>query len=492
MKKLYYLIILTVILGLVLTGCFLSNVGQVPTTGQSGITYLTKHTEELPFFTDLIADGRDLAIDVGDVLVWNDGDTLYVKYVITEAGWCLTETHLHVATILTDIPQKNGNPPPGQFDYKEEHECVPDYTYEIPLTWDPNTELFIAAHAVVEYNETGTFMPDLAWQRSLEPDDTMFSLGYGAAWTPAQAFAIPLNPIQTVWDNGFYHPLTLLGREWASWKYAYTDPDGGSYDGYSDLRRFQATFTIPDGYTVTGGSLYVPHFTSGIPINDNVYIFVNGEDNLLFWGGTRVYTGEISPNIFLGVTGRAAARGATEPKETDRWYIPGTIPDVTGFVSGSNSIDIFTEENERWGGMGRLVLELDYELTYTETAWAAGFDFPGANWATYFTYEVQGILTGTWLLDVNWGAYMHDMFIVTQDSSGVLTGTGGYPASGPPYLEGYDWTLTGQLVGDFVTMDITYTNNYHTMLTGTVDISWDSMSGTGTSGVTSWVATRQP
>jgi len=42
MKKLYYLIVLTLILGLVLTGCFLSNVGQVPTSEQSGITYLTK------------------------------------------------------------------------------------------------------------------------------------------------------------------------------------------------------------------------------------------------------------------------------------------------------------------------------------------------------------------------------------------------------------------------------------------------------------------
>lgn len=43
MKKLYYLIILTVILGLVLTGCsLLSNVGQTPTTGQSGIAYLAK------------------------------------------------------------------------------------------------------------------------------------------------------------------------------------------------------------------------------------------------------------------------------------------------------------------------------------------------------------------------------------------------------------------------------------------------------------------
>ena len=44
MKKLYYLIILTVILGLVLSGCsLLSNVGQVPSTGQSGIASLTKN-----------------------------------------------------------------------------------------------------------------------------------------------------------------------------------------------------------------------------------------------------------------------------------------------------------------------------------------------------------------------------------------------------------------------------------------------------------------
>ena len=43
MKKLYYLIVLTLILGLVLTGCsLLSNISQVPATDQSGVTYLTK------------------------------------------------------------------------------------------------------------------------------------------------------------------------------------------------------------------------------------------------------------------------------------------------------------------------------------------------------------------------------------------------------------------------------------------------------------------
>ena len=43
MKKYYFLIVLALILGLVLTGCsLLSNISQVPATSQSGITYLTK------------------------------------------------------------------------------------------------------------------------------------------------------------------------------------------------------------------------------------------------------------------------------------------------------------------------------------------------------------------------------------------------------------------------------------------------------------------
>ena len=52
MKKLIYLIVLALILGLVLTGCsLLSNIGQAPTNEQSGIVYLTKGTVN-PLFSD--------------------------------------------------------------------------------------------------------------------------------------------------------------------------------------------------------------------------------------------------------------------------------------------------------------------------------------------------------------------------------------------------------------------------------------------------------
>ena len=42
MKKYFYLIIIVLISSLVLTGCLLSNVGQVPTDEQNEVSYLTK------------------------------------------------------------------------------------------------------------------------------------------------------------------------------------------------------------------------------------------------------------------------------------------------------------------------------------------------------------------------------------------------------------------------------------------------------------------
>lgn len=97
---------------------------------------------------------------VGHVEVDDDGDDLTVTYQ-TYAGWCLNETHVHVADDLSDIPQKNGNPIPGHFDYKGDHDCVNTVTYTIPLDWGDGPPLYIAAHAVVGsrddpgFDETG-------------------------------------------------------------------------------------------------------------------------------------------------------------------------------------------------------------------------------------------------------------------------------------------------------------------------------------------------
>ena len=65
--------------------------------------------------------------------------------------WRILETHLHIATSLAGIPQtKTGNPIPGKFEYKGEHDSVESYQYQIPMTWTNGTTLYIAAHCTVE------------------------------------------------------------------------------------------------------------------------------------------------------------------------------------------------------------------------------------------------------------------------------------------------------------------------------------------------------
>jgi hypothetical protein len=87
----------------------------------------------------------------GELDVWRDDDYLYVQYILDD-GVTMSETHLHINTSLDGIPQNNGNPIPGQFEYKEDHNpSVNGYLYTIPWDdefWD-GQDLYIAAHAVV-------------------------------------------------------------------------------------------------------------------------------------------------------------------------------------------------------------------------------------------------------------------------------------------------------------------------------------------------------
>ena len=149
MKKLIYLIVLTLILGLVFTGCsLLSNIGQVPATEQSGITYLTKGPPGKPNVFTLYAGQH---IDVGTVSVWNDCESLYIKYETTD-DWVMTETHLAVVNAYDEFPTtKKGNPKVDLFSYQREYDFndkIKEDTYEILLKdWDMDKELCIAAHA---------------------------------------------------------------------------------------------------------------------------------------------------------------------------------------------------------------------------------------------------------------------------------------------------------------------------------------------------------
>ena len=84
MKKYYFFIIIALILGLVLTGCsLLSNISQVPATGQSGITYLTKNGILDPFLVGL----WHFDTDANDSTAYNNDGTFEGNPDIISAGY---------------------------------------------------------------------------------------------------------------------------------------------------------------------------------------------------------------------------------------------------------------------------------------------------------------------------------------------------------------------------------------------------------------------
>ncbi|TKJ38004.1 hypothetical protein CEE36_10865 [candidate division TA06 bacterium B3_TA06] len=156
---------LVAVFGLVLTGC------EFEYWPGSPEPFLDEGDEET-FYLYAAQHHR-----VGELLVWNDSSFLYVKYV-TDEGYDMSETHLHVDPQSDSIPQANGNPIPGRFDYKEEHDPrVNEYTYEVEWdsTWD-GKDLNIAAHAMVwgVYDDTtdADTTEETAWARMYDdPED---------------------------------------------------------------------------------------------------------------------------------------------------------------------------------------------------------------------------------------------------------------------------------------------------------------------------------
>ena len=143
--------------------------------------------------SDLIAGQH---IDVGNVEVNHNAYTDHLLYITysTEGGWVITETHLAVASSLSDIPtNKKGNPKVGHFPYTDPAIEEPTQVqYIIDLDDFPSLyhdgyyygTLYVAAHAVVNHPCYGS---ETAW------GDT-YGQPFPGANSWAMYFTITLNP----------------------------------------------------------------------------------------------------------------------------------------------------------------------------------------------------------------------------------------------------------------------------------------------------------
>ena len=341
MKKLVYLIVLALILGLVLTGCsLLSNISQVPTTEQSGIINLTKGASgEITLYA-----GQD--IPVGTVNVSNDGTNLYVTYNTID-GWVMTETHLAVADSLDDIPQtKKGNPIPGQFPYK--HEDL-GYTasdpYIIPLSEidvgvGAEDILYIAAHAKVIRPIEGCY--ETVWQiGDVEEDKTVI---------PYDEFNYPE---QVTGTQDFYVDTTPT----TNFPY-FSDP---------------------------------PDYAPIINIHFNAEMLLGGRF-LFSWSPGNSGTETIEVSLDGTKLGEVTRSGANSPSDL-WWKNQERFIDSFDVPATEAGDHVLTINVTAGNGLVWDWIRFEKPCVQEESTWA-GFavgemPFDGKNWATYFTYTVQ-------------------------------------------------------------------------------------------------------
>lgn len=311
------------------------------------------HSSDDPLVVDLLA-GQTTPI--GEVQVWNDADFLYVKFV--SSGDCLLETHVDVAASPTGIPQtKKGNPVPGQFEYSEPHACVGVYTYDIQLDWPVGTDLYIATHASTGISKSMMIFSDGGGQTSVTAGNVPLATYPYPAVDTWEAFDDPPDTVESYWEQRLTYSGSKFSfsvvADWIWESYRVVNPTTTQYV------TFEHTFTI-DGYPNSGTLFIATDNTYSASLNGE---FVGEHTDWRNWqivGGYDIYP-EAGTNIL---------------------QIVGSNYGAPGYTIDNNPAGLIYEA------------EIDYYAD-GETAWGCGtgncFDFPGKNWAKYFTYTVQPV-----------------------------------------------------------------------------------------------------
>ena len=327
------------------------------------------------YVTDLIAGQTNI---VGEVTVEDLNGSIKVTYRITENGWWITETHLHVSREFGDIPTNGpGNPVVGHFKYSESHDLVEEYSVTIdkndilPHEGDINNGwdgcYYIAAHAVVSGGEGETDFAGIA------------------EWLPGTADVKVTAPKP---GGNTYFPKVNLSE---------ADKLNGDYPGWcleSDVRIADGTFNVyssagdlPDGYPEnffnkvnwilnqnfvgTSSPVYdAPDFTSG-DVQIAIWVIKLGEssfedavDDIDDAALNTNFIGSYNPDNIDYIVKQANSYGDD--------FVP---------VCGDVFVIILTNED-----LQDIVIEYPVPCQYgEETAWGKGSRFVDrGNWAMYF------------------------------------------------------------------------------------------------------------
>jgi hypothetical protein len=303
-------------------------------------------------------------MDVGFTCTEDDGFSLSVTYYATEVDWCLMETHTQVFQddlTFADVPNANGNPIPGQFDQKgEDLGCV---YMDGPYTFDVvpgGIEYFVAAHAV--FQSILEFGP------------------YAADGVVDSQQGVRKNGTEINADR--QDPSQALVPDWAGGAVSFFSLGFAPSDVLDFERYVEVSFSCPvrNG---DGDDIQVWEATGGnYPVELALVSAWDGADWVLLGNADNSESGFSRSSSFdlgsLGLTTRLRVEDNTDPALHNN---AADAFDVDGVIALN---DCWGDDETAWAADN--VCESDDKNDY-------GCDFPGKNWATYFSYTTQYVFS---------------------------------------------------------------------------------------------------
>ena len=350
---------------------------------------------------------------VGTVTVSGSSPTLTVAYVLN-MGYALVETHLHVAQNCAEIPQKNGNPIPGQFSYKRTYSPprTPGDEYNIDVSGlNLSLGVCIAAHATVAILSPGASTNVLV---SGQPPSISTSGIQLLAQPVATNVTAKRIPPQT--GTSGLQPA-VLAWEPTAWATALSSDPNGQYlvaagaKWIWDLYRVGCTSSVcPDTNpeTVWGSVVRLQHdfFLAQAPMVSGLLRITCDNGYVASLNGTEVGRAQVNGNVGLWSMSTFLNQ-ATVPtggwQTVEAWNVSSLLrPGQPNTLS----IDAANEEfKAKYDHPVDGTIDINpagciFALTVVggipgrqETAWGApvgppgGNPFPGKNWATYILYQ---------------------------------------------------------------------------------------------------------
>jgi hypothetical protein len=365
--------------------------------------------------------------------------TIFATYNVS-SGFCISETHLSIQLQAAGVPQRNGNPIPGQFEHKDGGGCMTTVSYSKVVDLGPvDNGVVIAAHAVVSgsgsvgaanYGSGGSMSTVVTARRA---GDGAFMGGLSNAVVPAwEPLNDPSDPTPSFWDAAIAADPTvdangrtgssngqwlLQNADWVWESFRATDPVQGT------VIRMEATVNSPVAqsgvFRITCDNAYRVDF-KGAPISsaDGAAAGYKTQVSTALFNALPVNLGagldlkqtnvsadgwQSAESYNVSLTAGAntfTIYAANEYQNPDDAYIgypfgpasraagpdpAGTVDlNPAGCIFGlqTNGVTTSIGQETAWGAPNGFT-------GATSGAGVTGGNFGGKNWATYFTYQVR-------------------------------------------------------------------------------------------------------